>query len=173
MNDDDDELPAILAIRDIGPNDDLPPLELKTERANYLDVCKHRRSFVNREARTLTCQDCGVALDPIEKLYNLAVYGQNLDSRVAIIRADEKRARETAERLASEARKGLPAKMARIAVGDYVTLWPLRGSYVRGKVARPIENDVIAIYGWNGSHVEEFKFSEVKDVRIRRKAKTA
>ena len=35
MSDETEDVPAILSIRDMSINDDLPPLELKTQRSNH------------------------------------------------------------------------------------------------------------------------------------------
>ena len=58
------------------------------------DVCKHRRTWINPEARTLECRDCGVPVDPFEFIAHLASVGERLVEQRARLRFDVKHLHE-------------------------------------------------------------------------------
>lgn len=103
-------------------NPDHPPLGLEPKKGWDPNVCKHKRSIINREARTLTCRDCGVLLDPIEQLWQIANYGTGLDSRIAEIREHNEKQQEAAKRKADEQRQAVPKTLASLKNGDKVRL---------------------------------------------------
>lgn len=55
--------------------------ELPTRTKREARGCFHNRAFINLEARTLTCRDCGVPIDPFVHLHWLA------QNRESVIRA--------------------------------------------------------------------------------------
>jgi chromosome segregation ATPase len=62
-------------------------------------TCNHDRSTVNEQARTLTCRDCGVALDPIYVLSRLALNREHLISRGRRLRDEVDHLQERADDL--------------------------------------------------------------------------
>lgn len=102
-------------------NPDHPALPIKTKRREYGDkACSHKQTTIDKEARTLTCDACGVQLDPIEKLLDWAHFGMRLDSRIAEIREYEQKKQEaTARRLQNE-KECVPKIAGSLKAGDKV-----------------------------------------------------
>lgn len=70
----------------------LKPADLKP--VDYRS-CKHGRTIINEERRTVTCSDCETVVDPFA--YILLLYGYyetRIDNRLAAIRQFERRAAE-------------------------------------------------------------------------------
>lgn len=61
------------------------------QRADY-DACKHGRTLISEEKRTVTCKDCGAAVDPFAYiLFLYRHYETRVDQRLAAIKEAEKR----------------------------------------------------------------------------------
>jgi hypothetical protein len=69
-------------------------------------TCNHDRSTVNEQARTLTCRDCGVALDPIYVLSRLALKRQEKNTKARLRNAQHPALKDARQAL-SEAQKVL------------------------------------------------------------------
>lgn len=50
-----------------------PPVKVK-ERDHFIHECRHYPATVDRKLRTVVCDQCGVDLDPVEVLLDMA-YG--------------------------------------------------------------------------------------------------
>ena len=64
------------------------------KRADYAS-CKHGQTLIDEEHRTVTCQACGTAVDPIA--YILLLYHEyetRIDQRLSALREAEQRERE-------------------------------------------------------------------------------
>jgi hypothetical protein len=70
--------------------------KVKTRRT--LKSCEHRNIEVDLKARVVVCGSCGVSLDPIQCLYNLACWEERTDERVEQIRKHAQQEREKADR---------------------------------------------------------------------------
>lgn len=107
-----------------------PPLELqRAPPTPYSDICKHEKALIDHDARTVTCEKCGVQLDPFERLWKIANYGHNLDSRIKELREREAKQEEAMKRLADDKRSRLLAKLKTFKKGDHVRLYMNDGRY--------------------------------------------
>jgi hypothetical protein len=78
--------------------------ELPVRTAPHTRSCPHRRTYVSREARTLKCRDCGVDVDPIETLAELASGHEHLMRSRRYLRGEIDRQREQLDRLKRDER---------------------------------------------------------------------
>jgi len=83
----------------------VPPTDqpLTTEAPS---ACKHTRALVSESERTVTCKDCGAAVDPIA--YIMLLYHQyetRVDRRLAEIREYEQREQQRRERTVARERQ--------------------------------------------------------------------
>lgn len=69
------------------------PPEAQNETVGYRRFCRHHRTVLDEQRRTVACRDCAQALDAFEVLRELALGERRWVSR-------EKEAREAAERVA-------------------------------------------------------------------------
>jgi hypothetical protein len=72
--------------------------------------CAHRNSTYDEKARTLSCTDCKVALDPLAVLVELSNYWRRQNHIVEEIRAYEKRKRQDGESHLSRVKKDKAGK---------------------------------------------------------------
>ncbi len=99
-----------------------PPLPVERAPRNY-DACKHSGTIIDKDARVLSCKLCGVSLDPIEYLYQLACTGSRLQSRIDEIREHEARKRDKAAMRSMEEREKVPITLARVKRGARLRVW--------------------------------------------------
>lgn len=150
MNEDIQESTIKFVPRD---NPEHPRLGLTAKRKSYDDkTCEHRHTIIDEQARKLTCQDCGVELDPIWKLAQLAHYGMNLDSRIEEIRKHREQQSEARKEVQQRKKDKVPEVLSRTKVGDEViveTDGQYQG-YCRGKLTRIDEKEI-----WVDSHSDK------------------
>jgi len=152
------------------PQSDHPPL-LIVAKHDYKG-CTHERTFIDRPARKLTCQACGVDLDPYEFLEKMSRYGMNLDSRVAAIKAQHEKEQAAQKRKDEDVLNAVPNTLSRLQPG-----WLIRirtaGSSCRGLVLSVDPTKVVIYYGDDHKndprYQAEFLRAEVTSVRVLKK----
>lgn len=88
MSDDVDDVLGVL-------RGDLPPIASTPRKRNQ---CPHRRSLVDREDRRVTCRDCGVDLDPIEVISQIARVGDQYERAIKAVAESHARLAELERR---------------------------------------------------------------------------
>lgn len=85
-----------------------------------IDTCQHKTAVVDANARTVICERCGVALDPIQVLVKIAYEDRKLDERVELIRKDNERAQAAAEHRKTVDNERARKKLSELPIGTPV-----------------------------------------------------
>lgn len=93
-----------------------------------INTCEHLEVEVDREARTVTCGKCGVAMDPIQCLINIAYHERLLDERIEIIRKYESECRRKAAAKEAESSASAARRIATLQTGDWISVTARDGS---------------------------------------------
>jgi preprotein translocase subunit YajC len=160
--------PAIVAFKP-RKNPDHPALLVDSKpRTHDKNACQHNKgSYIDRDARRVTCQKCGVELDPIDVLHRVAVHGRGLDSRIAEIREHERKQRENAERRAQQQKDAVPMMLATLKVGDKVKLEYDRSS-THGVVSA-VDDEAVYL-NYQGGYTGTIPVEQITLVRVLKRA---
>lgn len=119
MNESDDKTPSVVQFKQ-RQNPDHPPLPVTAKRGWDPRACEHKSTYIDKDKRIVTCQKCDAVLDPITVLWNLANYGMNLDTRLAVIREHEEKEREAVKRKLEDQKAAVPKTIASLKRGDWI-----------------------------------------------------
>jgi len=143
------------------------------KRKSYAEqqaTCKHTYVWIDREGRTLTCQDCEVEVDPIEYLYQWSINDKRLDTRLEELRERERREKEKRERVTEADKAKVPAALASLKRGDDIKV-TFERSICNGIFQR-IESGLLLLQYSECSTVERIPVDKIDAIRVRKRAAT-
>lgn len=141
-------------------------------------ACEHKTPVVDKDARTVECKACGVALDPIQCLVNIATWNEKVDARIKVIREYEAQCREVAARTKEEHKTSALARAPTLRPGDKINVWyqpeekGLGGpSSIFNLYVSRVTDDAIEASQWGSRHEYVIAIKSLTQLRVLKRAR--
>ena len=129
--------------------------------------CGHKSIVVDKDARTVECGKCGVALDPIQCLINIAYSEQRIDERLEEIRKQDEKEKNAREIKRQKDKESAQRRLRELEEGQWI--WIEAGHLGQlGKFAGIVDGVVILKYDDRDEPVAQIPIHDVTLMRKKR-----
>lgn len=135
--------------------------------APFFKQCRHKGIEVDRDERRVYCIKCGVELDPIQCLIDIAYHEKKVDERIEMIRQDNQRSTSIANRKAEFDRLSALKRIKTLQPGEWIYLESKKNG-ISGKFVSVDEEKITIQPEYSKSMHEELLTDVLRMRRVQR-----